>query len=45
MQGNEATRAMASYLANRALFLLLSTANLRNGSRHKKAGGRKLTAR
>jgi hypothetical protein len=45
MRGNEATRAMASYLANRALFLLLSTANLRSGSTHKKTCDRKHTAR
>src|SRR5579872_1701477 len=47
MQGNEATRARASYLANRALFLLLCTctANPNANSTHKKTSGRKLPAR
>jgi hypothetical protein len=31
LQGNEASRGMAAYFANRALFQLLSTASLRNG--------------
>lgn len=39
MQGSAVSRAKASYVANRALFLLLSTAHL-----HKKASRRKLGA-
>jgi hypothetical protein len=31
MQGNEASRAMAAYFANRAIFLLLSTASIKIG--------------
>jgi hypothetical protein len=41
MQGYGETRAMASYFANRALFLLLSTANLCNEATCKRPRGRK----
>jgi hypothetical protein len=45
MHGSEATRAMASYFANRALFLLLSTTKLKTDSTQKKQSDRKLVAR
>lgn len=45
MHGNEATRARASYVANRALFLLLSTANLKTVAPPKNTAGDKLPAR
>jgi hypothetical protein len=45
MQGNEATHEMASYVANRALFLLLSTASLKTVATPKSTSDGKLPAR
>jgi hypothetical protein len=45
MHGSEATRARASYVANRALFLLLSTTNLKTVTTSRNTKGGNLQAR